>query len=208
MFWLLLFAGLFAGWRSTDEPDLFFYFFTKVLANVVLFSLALLLGDTSTLYAWAYACLTGLILVAMGIIAWQAIWRISGSLKLLGIPLALAFGLGRLAYAGMAVPLRFAGWIHLIEGCGLFLCAMLVGCAAPYSRRADVLLILSLWWVTLGTFRLGFWMHVSDPHWLALNWVVPPWLGVAGFLLVGWRVKRHLPSSDELAGLLASHRPR
>ena len=108
------------------------------------------------------------------------------------------------AYEALAKPLRYFDWGYLFEGsifvaCGFMLVftfidslsvspswrKSILSLSGDKCSKSRVILVLGLLWILLGVFRVGFVLQITSPLWLRLNWVVPSWLVIGAFILVG-----------------------
>ena len=145
--------------------------------------------ETSMVYAAVYVLFTGIILATVLGIAWESI---GANWKALGAAITLSLTLGHVAFTGLAHKARWYDWVGITEGVILFGAALIVGYAAPRLKFWDVSLTLAFLWMGQALFRWGFYLHLPDKLWIYLNWVVPAWLGIIAFTLLGWRGRAHL----------------
>jgi hypothetical protein len=180
LIWLVLVSLSLALWQSCGRIRL--YLLSCLLADAILFPLGRFAKDTSHLYAWAYAVLTGLILLVVAWIVLEALRKHQNSWKALGIVGVLSVALGRAAMLGIGHTARYYDWIGILEGCCLFAAGLTYGCLAPYLERTSIALVLSGLWLSQSFFRIGY--YVLNPAWAKWNWRIPPIIGTCGFLLI------------------------
>jgi hypothetical protein len=183
--WLLEAAVLFALWRSTGR--LRHYFAAQAIATPILFALAP--WDTTRLYLWAYAILTGLILAAIVSLVWDfKYWR--G----MAIAAVLALSVGHLAFAWLPGAPKPSDIVGITEGAILFWGGLVLGGTAPYRAKPLLSLVLAWLWFAQALFRWGFYLHLPSETWLRMNWRVPPILCIVAFLIVGGLCEvQHVP---------------
>ncbi len=175
----LLLATVWALGCSLAVPcpkPLRWYFASEVLHTIATQPFLSLYGETSLAYALAYYVTKVLILAAALNLAVSQSVRRRWSLIVGAIVAAIVAGR---AWAGMPHPLHAYSVFSIFEG-GLLADAgtILIFSAAYLSRKADslmreVALALSLLWLALAWFRMGFTMSVPSETWLKLNEVLP-----------------------------------
>lgn len=168
----------------SKRENLYFYAQAFYLCLTELYVLAF--DDRSLAYGVVYELLTGIILLAVILITVEN--RPKPLVAFIGCCSAAVVFLR--AYEALAKPLRYFGWGYLVEGsfligCGFILIFCYVENYFKKRLKRHVVLTLGLLWVLLGLFRLGFVLQLDSPIWLRMNWVVPSWLAVAAFILVG-----------------------
>ena len=168
------------------------YLYACLYGDLVIFAANQFWGDTSKVYAVAYAVMTGLILLAIGNIVLEAVRTRQNSYKALGLVFVLSVTLGRLCFAGLGHQAHYYDFIGIIEGAFLFGAGLTIGYLAPYLERTSLGLTLACLWLGQSFWRLGFYLHVESAEWLRLNWRIPPLLGILGFSLLGWLSRRRI----------------
>jgi hypothetical protein len=177
LIWLLAASIGFALWRS--DGRLRWYFLAQAVYTVVGSLTYWAFGDTSTAYLAAYSVLTGLILLSVVSLAWDArYWR--G----MAIAATLAVAVAHLASFGLLSPIRPFEAVGLLEGAILFWAALVLGGTAAYRPNCGINATLSLLWFAQALFRWGFVLNL-DETWLWMNWKVPAMLCVVAFTAIG-----------------------
>lgn len=130
-------------------------------------------------YPYIYAVATGLVLLTMSHITWEALgvgWRAAAFIGLLAMMVC------RMAYLGSGRAFSHADWIVLIEG---FLCAwmgIVVGFLAPYLPHTGTMFTLGLGWLGMALYDFGWIIHW--PHWLGVNGWLPTAIVLASYVIV------------------------
>jgi hypothetical protein len=181
----VLAAVLFAGWRSRRVPALLWYFVAQAAYALVVFPARFFLSDTSVFYAIIYATMTGVVLLSIVRIAWNAVITRQNSWRAVAIVGLLSVTVGRVAFMELDHPARYYDCIGIIEASALFWAALVLGAVSPYIIRWKVSFTLAILWFCQSWFRYGFYTHIPDKFWLALNWRIPPVLCIIGFILIG-----------------------
>jgi hypothetical protein len=165
------------------------YLWAQLTYALVIFPVNYFWGDGSLAYAMVYVLFTGIILATVMGIAWEALGT---NWQALGAMFVVCLTIEHYAIAGLGHAPRWYDWIGITEGVILFGAAMIVGWTAPRMKLWDVSLTLAFLWFGQALFRWGFYLHLPDKLWLTLNWIVPAWLGIVAFTIVGWRGRAHL----------------
>jgi len=82
-------------------------------------------------------------------------------------------------------PIEYYDVLAVLEGSTLFGCGLIIGGIAPYLERTGLAFTLCGMWMAQAFFRIGFYTHLVDDRWIKANWLVPPIIGIVGFLLIG-----------------------
>jgi hypothetical protein len=82
----------------------------------------------------------------------------------------------------------------------------LLGFAATYTERKDIALCLSVTWLCQSMFSLGFVLHFNIAEWLEANFYMPQLICIAGFSLIGWRIRAS--KAQGLSGFVVSRLAR
>jgi hypothetical protein len=184
-FCFLFAAILFAGWRTRKSLGFAAYFFAQGSYMLATEYALLRHGETSLYYAWTYAVFTGLILITCLALALPPLWERSYHWRALAIAFVLALTLAHIAFKGLDHPVQYYDYIGITEGSALFLAGMIMAGVSYWTGKPLLFLILGLLWLAQCWFRIGFYMHVTSEAWLRANWMVPTWIGIIGFSLVG-----------------------
>lgn len=141
-------------------------------------------------YGWVYSIFTGVILAAVLRLAWESLAEAKRPLWAAAVSLLLTEGYIGIAATNLGRPFLWADWIVLAEGAVLFWAAIIVGMSAPYAipRWPDISIGLSILWTAQSLVDLGYCMHY--PMWNAWSGTASPIVGIAGFLFIGWRLRR------------------
>jgi hypothetical protein len=143
-------------------------------------------GEWSVGYAVIYCIFTVIILLSVvGIVtdcvsAWRHPARLAGSAFL------LAMVLTRKAFTGVSGHLDGYEAITLAEGFFLSWAGTLATFTAPYTKRPDLVFPLGMFWMIQAAYDFGWTLH--GHLWDAVNWVIPPAMGVICFTFLAWRL--------------------
>jgi hypothetical protein len=151
-------------------------------------------------YAWVYCIFSATILLAIGRLAWESLATAKYRLRSIAIALILALFFAKMAFLGLGRPAAWFDWLVIGEGAYLVCAGIVVGISAPYTLLPDISLVLSVLWLCQALFRFGYSLHF--PLWERANVYVPPLLGIAGFLFIGFRLRqrRHRTNLGARAG--------
>lgn len=138
-------------------------------------------------YGWVYSIFSATILAAIGRLAWESLDTAKYRLRAAAISLLLALIFARMAFLGLGRAPAWFDWLVIGEGAYLVCAGVLVGMGAPYTLLPDISLGLSVLWLSQALFRFGYSLHW--PLWERANVYMPPLLGIAGFLFIGWRLR-------------------
>lgn len=152
-------------------------------------------------YAWVYSLSSVPIFLTIAAICWESLSTREYRFRAIALGFILAIVIGRLTYAGLARTASAYDGIMLIEGVLLVWAGTVLGFAASYSRRADIALTLAILWLVQALFSFGFVLHWDWPSWTAANWYLPEVICLAGFSLIGWRLRAGV-QPKQLATLL------
>lgn len=184
----LLVASIFWAITAPLPKALRHYFSAQLAYTVVTTPVLWRFGNTSRAYAVVYGLFTALILVPVVEIAWESLLSREFRLRVVVLSLLLSVCVTRLAYLGLGHEASLANWIVLAEAAILHWAGVVLGMAAVHVKSRDVVLVLSLLWISQSTFFFGFCLHDS-PLWDKLGYVVPTGLCVAAFSWIGWRLR-------------------
>jgi hypothetical protein len=156
-------------------------------------------GDASKVYSWVFWLSTVPILAAMGYIVLEVLSARRHPYLALACAFNLALAFTRMAYLDLHRPMIADDWLVLAKALVLLWAGILLAYAAARDKHWDVSLILALLWLAQGVYDIGW--EIGWPMWNSLNWIVPAWTGIIGFLLLGWRFRAEVRST-RLAGHL------
>lgn len=145
-------------------------------------------GDWSVAYAVTYIVFTVPILYCIARFVLDCLRGRPMRLRALAISSLFAMVTARGAYLGLPQPVDGFRAISIVEGFVLVWAGLLSLFLTPYVRRPDLIFPLGLLWLGQAYFSFGWTFNaLSWGH--ALNWLVPPALGCACFLLIAWRLR-------------------
>jgi hypothetical protein len=163
-------------------------YFLAFSVNALAGMLVLAFYGWGSAYAWVYSLTSLPIFAAIGWITWASLGSREHRLRAVAIGFILALTVGHLTYAEIARPTAY-DWITLIEGVLLVWAGTLLGFAAIYSERKDIAVILAVLWLCQALFSFGYVLHWGWPNWMEANFYVPQAICIAGFSLIGWRIR-------------------
>lgn len=177
-FLALLASILWAGSAPLSRP-LKSYFYAQFAYTIATETALLLYSSHSATYVVFYSFGTALILAAM---VWVTLCDNPSVLASI-VGIAIGASVGVLAYREAIFHYRT---LYVAEGSLLACCGAVLLADAHRIDWHKVRITLGVLWLFLGTFRLGFLLHESSSVWIKLNWVIPSWLVIVAFLLVGY----------------------
>lgn len=147
-------------------------------------------GNESQVYLFCYIIATTLMLILAIRIVSQCTFH---SFEVI-IPAITAAYFGVLAFLSVRKP-NLGNIVCICEGVVLFWCGATIG---RYAKHAPFM-VLSILWLLLAAFRLGFALHNPVGAWIESNRWVPAWITISGILGLGFTMQRHPPRRNELA---------
>lgn len=172
--------------RKEQPLWLFFYVGAMMLAMAAEWPVKWEFGAASQAYLWTWVCSTALVLVFVAVAVWEHIRLLRYKLRAFAVASLIALVPARMSYLGDWGHHTLTDKLITAEGFLLLLAGLLVGGAAPHTRRPDLSLIVALFWIGQSTFDWGWILHW--PAWNAASWILGPSMGIVAFLLLAWRL--------------------
>jgi hypothetical protein len=163
------------------------YLWAELVYIPFVLSAAWSFGVWSWQYAAVYCLFTVPILYAVCRIAWDCLRDRRWHLRPIAICFVLAGILTRMAFLGAGKPLGRFMVISLVEGFILAWAGVLTAFTAPYTRHPDLLFPLAMLWLVQAAYSFGWTLNFKE--WGKLNWLVPPCVATAAFLVLAWRLR-------------------
>lgn len=184
-------ACCYAARNSWRHPALFLYFASQILYTVAVEATLRAVGDTSRAYTVVYLSFTVLVLLAALGIVWEALLPYTYKLRRLSLFALSAVVLTRFVEIGIHRPLHLSDWVVLLEGGVLYMAGFTLVCISFFSgKKADAYFILSILWMCQAGFFWAYLLGLPEAVWIEAGYFVPTAFVVAGFLLVGRRLRQ------------------
>lgn len=157
------------------------YLWCQLLYTPIVWATYYAVGVGSRFYLWVYTGMTVLMLA----LAFRIVLSVVQSPYEWIETLLTGVVLGLLVLRSLKVP-TVPDAVNIGEG------VLLIGCGAAIGRYAKhrPFLALSLLWLALGGFRMGFVLHNALGAWLSANGWVPAWMTVTGICCLGVALRK------------------
>ena len=148
-------------------------------------------GVWSWQYLAVFAFFTAVVLWSVCRLTWSLLQSRLNRLRPIAATFLVALIMARIAYRGTVQPHNLFLATSLASGFVLAWNASLLGLLSPYTRRPDLYLPLAALWGCQGCWAFGWSLHFEE--WAALNWILPPLMGLICFSWLAHRLKWQYP---------------
>lgn len=184
---LALLGAAFWALMSRKPSAFMWYFFAQIAYIPAIYGMAWAYGQDSGAYLLAYIGMTGLVLSAVVLVAWNALAGRLYRLRAAAIALVLAIVLGKMAFMGLEHP-KAEDFLVLIEAVVLLWAGIVTSYVARYRPDKWAYFTLGTMWIGYALWDFGLILH--HPYWVEADWYVPGAWNTLGFVIVGFLLRR------------------